>query len=207
MKIYDITAGIDKNMPVYPGDPHPSITPESRISNKESSNISLICISTHTGTHIDPPYHMIEDGGRLDTVPLENLTGPCIVCQMLHDEISAADLEDAEIPAGTERILFKTKNSDFWAENRFREDYTSLKPDAAEWLVAKGVKLVGIDYLSVEKMHSGTHPVHMRLLGAGVTVVEGLDLRDVPSGIYTLVCLPLKIIGGDGGPARAILIK
>jgi arylformamidase len=207
MKIYDITAPISEDMPIYPGDLKVRVEPVSRMSEGGSSNVSQLCIGTHAGTHVDPTFHMMADGWTIDKTPLESLVGPCFVCDMPDlDTITASDLESAAIPEGIERIVFKTKNAGMLNEADFRMDFAYLEPDAAYWLAERRIKLVGIDYLSIEKLHSRTHAVHLSLMGAGIVIVEGLNLEDVPGGIYTLVCLPLKIIGGDGSPARAILI-
>lgn len=208
MTIYDISVSISDRTPVYPGDPGIELTPVSRISAGEGANVSLLSFGTHTGTHIDPPYHFLEDGLKTDEVPLDLLIGKCLVCPL---ETAAAigidELEAAGIPDGTERILFKTRNSAFWEDPEFRKDFTYLDPAGANWLIERGIRLVGIDYLSVDRFKSGTHPSHLELLRAGVAIIEGINLAEVSRGSYTLVCLPLKIAGGDGGPARAVLIS
>jgi arylformamidase len=206
--IHDITVAISSDMPVYPGDPEVRVMPVSRISEGAGANVSALMLGSHTGTHVDPPYHFIQDGAKLDEIPLDMLVGECWVCDMGQAAcIGISELEVARIPAGTERILFKTPNSGFWSEREFRADFTYLDPEAAGHLVEQGIRLVGVDYLSVDKFRSGGHATHLRLLASGVVVVEGLDLRAVPQGMYTLVCLPLKVAGGDGGPARVILIE
>lgn len=205
--IYDISVAISENMPVYPGDPDVSITPASSMAAGESSNVSLLKLGSHTGTHVDPPRHMIQGGDTVDNMPLDVLIGECFVCSMMYtDVINAELLNNAGIPNGVRRILFKTKNSAYWTDAEFHPDYTYLAPDAAEWLVSHGVQLVGVDYLSVEQFHSGHHKAHLELLNAKAVIIEGLDLRLIQQGIYKLVCLPLRILNGDGSPARAILI-
>jgi arylformamidase len=177
------------------------------MSAGESSNVSLLTLGSHTGTHVDPPRHMIQDGDTVDNMPLDVLVGECFVCSMMNtDVINAELLEDACIPDGVKRILFKTKNSVYWSDAEFHRDYTYLAPDAAEWLVSRGIQLVGIDYLSVEQFHSGHHKAHLELLNAKTIIIEGLDLSLIQQGIYKLICLPLKILEGDGSPARTILI-
>jgi len=208
MRIHDISVPISSESIVYPGDPAVRIVPVSRISEGARANVSILRFGSHTGTHVDPPYHFVESGLTVDLLPLDVLVGECLVCPVEQSPvISVAELEAAGIPAGTERILFKTRNSELQGETAFRADYTYLDPEAAGWLVERRIKLVGTDYLSIDKFKSGTHATHLRLLESGVVVVEGLDLRAVPGGTYTLVCLPLKIAGGDGAPARAILIS
>jgi len=208
MKIYDISVPISNDMPIYQGDPGVEITPVSRISAGDSANVSLLKFGDHTGTHIDPPFHFLENGLTIDQLPLERLIGECLVCAMGDtEEIGAAELEQAKIPTGTKRILFKTRNSALWSDSAFHKDFTHLNADGADWLVERGMEVVGIDYLSVDRFKSGNHPVHCRLIGAGITIIEGVCLADVPEGIYELICLPLKIKGGDGGPSRAVLIE
>ncbi len=208
MKIYDITVPIGPNIPVYPGDAGVEITPISRISKGGSSNLSLLKLGTHTGTHIDPPIHMIEGAPTLDDIPIDALIGECFVCNF--GDLQVIDLsaiQKSGIPEGTTRLLLKTRNSAFWTEKEFRTDFTYLDPDAAKWLIELGIRLVGTDYLSIEKFRCSGHPTHITLLRAGVVIVEGLDLSDVPEGKYTLICLPLRIKAGDGSPARAILVE
>jgi arylformamidase len=199
---------ISEDLPVYPGDPTVEIEPVSRISRGDSANVSFLKFGSHTGTHVDSPSHFLEDGITVDRVPLDVLVGECCVWEIASPEaITVADLESHGLPDGCTRILFKTSNSTLWADDGFRTGFVYLDPDAASWLVDRGVRLVGVDYLSVDRFKSGTHPTHLRLLGSGVIAVEGLDLSRVSEGTYFLVCLPLKIRDGDGAPARAILIE
>lgn len=208
MRIYDVSVLIHNSMHAYPGDPPVEITPVSRIPEGAGANVSLLSMGSHTGTHVDPPYHFVNDGVTVDELPLDVLVGPCLVCDVGDAPvIGLGELEMAGIPSGVERILFKTRNSHLWAERGFRSDFTWLDPEAAGRLAEWGVRLVGIDYLSIDRFKSGAHATHRRLLEACIVVLEGLDLRGVPGGMYTLVCLPLKIAGGDGAPARAILIS
>jgi arylformamidase len=208
MKIYDISVSLSDQTPVYEGDPRIQVTPDSRLSKGDSSNVSTLTFGSHSGTHVDPPFHMLQDGITIDQVPLDCMIGECFVCDLGDvPAIGMAELEAANIPDGVERIIFKSRNSDLWKDSDFQKDFTYLAPDGADWIAKKGIRLVGIDYLSVDKFHSGTHPAHCRLMDAGIIIVEGLCLLNVPSGKYTLVCLPLKIKGGDGGPARAVLIE
>ncbi len=207
MKIHDITVPISPDMPVYSGDPAVRIDRVSRISEGAGANVSMLCFGSHTGTHIDPPYHFVESGIKIDEVPLDTLVGECLVYSVEEATVILVQhLESKPIPKGTERIIFKTRNSGLWEDKEFHTDFTYLSPEAAEWLVERGVRLIGIDYLSIDKFKSGVHATHHKLLESGVIVVEGLDLRQVDEGTYTLVCLPLKIESGDGGPARAILL-
>lgn len=207
MKYYDISIPISSETPIYEGDPGVEITPVSRISAGQGANVSLLKMGDHTATHIDPPYHFMEDGLTVDELPLDYLIGECVVRDFGDvAAIGATELESANIPAGTKRILFKTRNSTMWNNPEFQKDFTYLDPSGADWIIEQGILLAGIDYLSIDHFKSGTHPSHIKLLTAGVIIVEGLCLLDVPEGNYNLVCLPLKIKRGDGGPARAILM-
>ncbi len=205
-KIYDISMGIKNGMLTYPGDPGVEITREKTIGAGSSANISRYCMGSHTGTHIDPPFHFFPDGKAADLLPLDALVGPARVVEAPVSEIDGNFLSGAGVE-GAVRVLFKTGNSSFCEDPVFRKDFARLAPDGAEFLKRAGVKLVGIDYLSIEKFHSVDHAVHRLFLGGGIVIVEGLNLSDVAPGDYTLACLPLKIIGGDGAPARAVLIK
>lgn len=206
-RIYDISIPIAEGMPVYPGDPNVEIISASSISEGAGANVSILRFGSHTGTHVDPPHHFVDGGATVDQLPLDVLIGECLVCDMGDlSVIRAADIASASITPGTERVLFRTRNSGLWREPEFRTDYTSLDPEAAGLLVEMGVRLVGVDYLSVEGFHSAGGETHRRLLESGVIVVEGLDLHEVSGGKYTLVCLPLRVLGGDGAPARAVLL-
>lgn len=207
MPIYDITVPIRSGMPVYEGDPGIEIKAWSALSKGDSANVSFLHFGAHTGTHVDAPAHFIEGARKIDALSLEVLMGPARVIHV-PDEVAEIDpefLAKCDLDQ-VERVLFRTRNSGFWNES-FRKDFTHLSPEAAEKLVAQGVKLVGIDYLSIEKFHSGHHRTHLTLLSNNVIIVEGLNLSDVAAGDYELICLPLKIAegAGDGSPARAVL--
>ena len=208
MKVHDISLTLRPHMPVYPGEPPPTIEPLSQIARGDVANVSLLTLASHTGTHIDAPYHFLADGQTVDELPLDALVGPALVVQVqAAQEITAADLESLAIPQGTERLLFKTRSSELWRQETFQTDFVALAADAARWLVERGIRLVAIDYLSVERFGAESFEVHEILLGAGIVVVEGVDLRRVSPGSYFLACLPLKIEGGDGAPARAVLVE
>jgi arylformamidase len=208
MKIYDITVSIRAGMPVYEGDPGVKIEPWSAFAKGDSSNVSILNFGAHTGTHVDAPAHFIEGANTIDRLALETLIGPARVIRVPDDamEIDPDFLAGCDLDQ-VERVLFHTRNSKFWNGEGFRKDFTHLLPEAAEILVNRGIKLVGTDYLSIEKFHSGHHRTHLTLLSKGVVIVEGLSLSDVPAGDYELICLPLKIAGGagDGAPARVVL--
>ncbi len=209
MKIHDISVSISPTMPTYPGDPPVSIEPSSQIAKGAVANISRLSFGDHTGTHLDPPIHFVPGGKTVDQLDLNTLFGPAAVVDFTDVEkaIRAADFERVKLPAGTVRILCKTHNSDLWDRPGFQKDFVAFGWDAAQWLVDRGVKLIGIDYLSAEMFGTSEPNTHRILLGAGVIIVEGLYLKNVSPGDYTLACLPLKIKDGDGGPARAVLIE
>lgn len=208
MRIYDITIPIHPEMPVWPGDSGVSIERVSKIEAGDNANVSHISLGAHTGTHVDAPYHFIPEGITLDQVPLDRFIGEVAVVEMLDiDRIHRRDLENLNLPDETKKVLFKTRNSWIWVEGQqvFQENFVALDPDAAQYLVDLGVTLVGIDYLSIAPFRE-SRPTHQILLGAGVIILEGIDLSGVPAGFFTLYCLPLKLDGCDGAPARAILV-
>jgi arylformamidase len=206
MKIYDITVPISNDLPVYPGDPPIHIARTLSLEKGDLARVSQLSFSTHIGTHIDPPYHFMRDGIPLDQIPLDVLIGPARVIDVgAVNSIRVETIENAHLDGAT-RLLFKTRNSGFWSDSKeFRQDFVYLETDAAEMLVKRGVKLVGIDYLSIEMFNFVQPTTHWTLLGNNVVVVEGLDLSAVTPGDYELICLPLKIKDGDGGPARVVL--
>ena len=204
MKIYDITMPLSADMPTYPGDPTVKIEPVTRIARGDAANVSCISMSTHSGTHIDVSLHYNDHGVSVDHLPLTLLMGSALVADLRgHTEIDAKAL--ARLPlAGVERLLLRTDNSLLWDREGFYEEYAHLTKDGAAFLVEKKVRLVGIDYLSIERF-DGDGEVHRLLLGNGTVVLEGLNLDGIEGGEYELICLPLKIKGGDGAPVRAIL--
>lgn len=208
MRIYDISLTISPNLPSWPGDPKINLERVENIESGDNANVSRLDISVHTGTHVDAPFHFVSGGATVEQIPLKLLTGRVYLLYLPDVElITASVLEHADIPPRTRRLIFKTRNSDFWAKGvaEFQTGFVGVSPDAAQYLVDRGVKLVGVDYLSVAP-YKQSRPVHEILLKAGVVVVEGLDLSGVSQGRYTLYCLPLKIEGCDGAPARAMLV-
>lgn len=212
MRIYDISLTLGPDLPVYPGDVPFGLSPHASLAAGQGYNTSRLVLGSHGGTHIDPPYHFLAQGMRADAIPLDILLGPA----QLYDLGEAAAVGEAElkalsIPPGTTRLLFKTRNSSLWAfplgRPTFRRDFTYLTGGGARWLVSQGARLVGWDYLSLEQWGAGVAEAHLALLEAGVVIVEGLDLRQVAPGEYTLLCLPLKIKDGDGAPARVVLVE
>jgi arylformamidase len=206
MKVIDISVPNGPGQHVYPGDPEPQIAPVRRIANGDVANLSLLTMGSHTGTHVDAPYHFIPDGARLGQVSMDRMVGEALVADLRgRASIDAAALRSVPLHDG-DILLCLTDNSARWAAPSFQRDFTYLTKDAADLLVERGVRAVGIDYLSIEQFGSPDFPVHHRLLGEGVFVIEGLDLGAVTPGRYTLVCLPLKFPDLDGAPARAILL-
>jgi arylformamidase len=208
MKIYDVTVPISENTPVYEGDPNVQIEVANAIERGDAANVSRLCCGIHTATHVDAPNHFIEGARRVHELEFEKLVGKCRVIE-IDEAVLAIEAKHIKNLAGVERVLFKTRNSNFWTDfsRGFRKDFTYIAPDAARALVDLEIKLVGIDYLSVEKFGAEMFDTHITLLEKEIVIVEGLDLREVPAGDYELICLPLKIIGGagDGAPARTIL--
>lgn len=207
MKIYDVTVPISCDLATFPGDPKIEVVRTEKLADGGSANVSTISLGSHTGTHVDPPYHFIEEGLKVDQLPLEVLTGRTHVFQVTAPEINEVVLGEFDF-TDVARVLFKTRNSYFWKDGKkFRPDFVYITPKAAGLLVESGVKLVGIDYLSVEKFHSKKYKTHHILLSNGVIIIEGLDLSEVEPDDYEMICLPLKIKDGDGAPARVILRK
>lgn len=208
MNWVDISTPIVDAMPGFPGDPGVRIQRVRQIEAGDPYNLSSLVLGSHTGTHVDPPLHFIPGGPGVDRIPLERLNGACHLLEIPPSAKSIGVDDVRRVPPGTSRLLLRTGNSERWARGEsFFEDYTALRPDGAEEVVRRGIALVGIDSLSIEADPEGRFPVHHRLLGAGVIVVEGLRLATVPEGAYELRCLPLRIEGGDGGPCRAALLR
>lgn len=208
MRIYDVTVGITPAMPVWPGDPPVALKRVQAIADGANANVSRLDAGVHTGTHVDAPVHFIDGAASVESLSLKVLTGRAYVVSLPRAKVlDAPTLEAADIPPRTRRVLFKTRNSDIWTrgERAFQTNFVGVDASGAEWLVRKGVHLVGIDYLSIAPYHQ-SRETHRTLLQAGVVVVEGLDLSKVSQGRYTLYCLPMKLIGSDGAPARAILV-
>jgi arylformamidase len=210
LKILDISVPISDRLPVWPGDPQIVLEHYRTISEGNTSNDSRIACSVHSGTHVDAPAHFIENGATVDELPLDILIGAATVIELSEADIITPEiLEAQDLPLQTRRLLFKTKNSALWTDpgHRFNADFVALSSAAAGWIVKRGIDLVGTDYLSIQ-MFKDTGPLtHRILLEAGVIIVEGLDLRKIQPGNYQLVCLPIKLAGIEGAPARAVLIE
>jgi arylformamidase len=205
-RIIDISVPNGPEQHVYPGDPAPRIDAVHRIRDGAVANVSLLTMGSHTGTHVDAPHHFIDDGPRLGDVALERMVGPALVVDARgRAAVDATVLAAAPIEPG-DIVLCRTDNSARWRAPEFQRDFAYVTLDAADHLLARGVPALGFDYLSIEAFGSPDFPVHHRLLGAGVFVIEGLDLDGVEPGRYLLVCLPLKFPMLDGAPARAVLL-
>jgi arylformamidase len=207
--IYDISVPLRTGGVVYPGNPAISITAQQAISQGAGANVSRLDLGSHSGTHVDAPKHFFDDGAGVDALPLDVLMGPArlIAFDDAVKSVGEADLRPHDL-RGVTRLLMRTRNSAWLASGapEFHPDYTYLAPDGAAYLVGLGIKLVGVDYLSVEQFHSGHHRTHRTLLSAGVVIVEGLALAEPRPGDYELRCLPLRLAGLDGAPARAVLM-
>ena len=206
MAIYDVSVPLRPGMPTYAGEPGPELEFLKLIPRGDSANVSALSLGSHTGTHVDAPHHFLDGEATVERMSLEALVGPAQVVEFADaHHITAEDLTAAGIQRETKRLLLKTKNGRFWDDDEFHTDFVGLTGEAARWLVERGFALVGIDYLSIEQFHSPTHDVHKTLLGAGIVIIEGLDLRAVPPGVFTMACAPLKVVGADGAPARVFL--
>jgi arylformamidase len=207
--IYDVTVPITNTMPVWPGDPAVQLRRQSHESKDHSHSVTLtdIRISSHTGTHFDAPFHMISGGKRLHEFSLDTLVGKATVFEVpATRSIGSSELAKFNWN-GVDRVLFKTDNSSHWQDEKFYEEFVYLQPDAAEFLAERGMRLVGIDYLSIDKFESDSHPTHRILLTKNILIIEGLNLDNVPQGEYMLYALPLNLRDADGSPGRVILIN
>jgi arylformamidase len=197
----DVSVTIRPRMPIYEGDPAVAITRAKSIDRGDPANVSRLDIGAHTGTHVDAPCHFIPQGIGAGELPLDPFLGRCVVADATAaGSVDESFVDTVVLPPGIDRVLLKTRNSRLWEHDSFTRDFVRLATSGARALVARGVRLVGTDYLSL-----GNREAHVTLLERGVGVIEGLDLRAVDAGTYFLVCLPLKIAGSDGAPARALL--
>jgi arylformamidase len=213
----DVSVVMRDGMVHWPDDPGVSITLAVKlgapIAGKPGQtapcNLTRMSLSVHTGTHMDAPRHFIADGRTMESMPLDAVVGPCRVIEIKHrTQITVEELRPHR-PRRGERLLFKTRNSkQSWklAETGiFDRKFVHIPADTAQYLVERGVRTVGVDYLSVGGWETDGVECHQILLGAEVWIIEGLDLSKIKPGAYDLICLPLKILGADGAPARAIL--
>lgn len=210
MKIFDISLPLSASLPVWPGNPRVSVTKRKSFEAGDGVNDSHLSCNVHSGTHVDAPSHSLPQGSTVEDMPLEAMVGPAWVGRIPEaKEIGPADLERLKVPAGVQRLLLQTRNSRGWSEGQteFTPDFAALTPAGARWIVERGIRLVAVDYLSVQRFSDPTPATHVTLLEAGVVIVEGVNLHEVPEGSYDLVCLPLRLMGAEGAPARAILMK
>jgi arylformamidase len=206
MRIHDISVAISPGMVCWENGPRPVLERELRLEDGALSNNSRLSLDLHAGTHVDAPFHFLADGGCIDSMDLSALCGPCYVAETAAPVITAAVLEELRLPA-VPRVLFKTNNTGLYATGTFARDYVALDPSGAEWLGQRDVLLVGIDYLSIERLAGMDGTVHRSLLSRNITVLEGIDLSGVPAGHYVLFALPIKVAGAEAAPVRAVLLE
>jgi len=213
MRIHDISVPISKSLPVWLGDPQPVVRQLQTIREGDSSNVSLIQMSVHTGTHIDAPRHFLESGKTIDNIPLDKLIGQTLVIKLPDsvDSISKDILEsyhNISMLKKTKKVLFRTRNSSLWHQykNAFQKNFVGIDASGASFLAGLNLDLIGVDYLSVAPYSDSTRP-HRILLAKEIVLLEGIDLTDIPEGLFTLYCLPILIEGCEGSPARAILVE
>jgi len=204
MAIHDVSVPIRSDMPIYEGNPGVELERVSSIAKGDPANMSRLTLGVHTGTHVDAPLHFIDGAPGAEGILLDALVGPAVVVDgtgISADALGEDELAGLGIPEGAERVLLKTRNSELWSRDDFTRDFIRLDGGGARFVVARGIRTIGIDYLSI-----GDREAHRELLGAGVVPVEGLDLREIEPGEYTFLCLPLDVVGSDGAPARAVLL-
>ncbi len=209
MTIIDISTTLGPRIPVWPDDPPVVLERYQSMASGGACNASRLSCSVHSGTHVDAPAHFIDSGVTVERLALDTLIGPAVVIDCGEANVVTPRLLDKLIlPEGTTRLLFKTSNSMLWQNPNpvFDSDFVALSSEAAQWIVDHHIDLIGVDYLSVQRFSDPEPLTHEILLKAGVILVEGLCLQDVNAGRYELICLPLKIEGSDGAPARAALI-
>ena len=208
-KIHDISLPVENGMAVWPTHTPVKITQDRHLDRGDRATVSELHINAHTGTHVDAPCHFIAGAPGVDSLEMDRLIGSAQVVETATaDAVSAEVLEGLSIPEDTKRLLIKTRNSRHRDRSSidFSHDYVGITPEGARWLVDRGLFLVGIDALSVG-VYDRLVPTHEILLGAGTVVVEGLNLNGIKPGTYELICLPLRLTGLDGAPARALLIE
>jgi arylformamidase len=204
-RLIDITVPLKSGMPTFPGNPEFELQAVKRIAEGASSNVSRLVLGTHTGTHVDAPRHFFDNGITVEALALDLLIGRTRVIEIpkrggiTRDDLAAAGLREDL------RVLLKTPNSALWNNEPFRPDFTYLDESAAAYLVDQGVKVIGVDYLSVEQFKKPGAPAHRALLSRNAIIIEGLNLSDAAPGMYEMYCLPLPVSGGDGAPARVVL--
>jgi arylformamidase len=201
---HDISVPIRPDMHVYDDNPSVSIESHTSIASGADANVSRLALGVHSGTHVDGPRHFIDGAAGTESLSLDTMVGPAAVVDATgaQADLDAEALADLHLPEGAERILLKTRNSELWNRPSFSRDFIRLTGSGARYLIDHGVRLIGIDYLSI-----GDADANVELLGNDVVALEGLDLREVEPGDYELVCLPIRLEGSDGAPARAVLFS
>ena len=206
-RLIDISLPISECLPVWPDSCGVRVTREKVLEEGADSNVTRLDSDVHVGTHVEGSLHFFPNGKSVDSIPLDIFVGLVVVGHLPEaDSIGAKELEQLDLPAGTTRLLLRTKNSDRWSSSneKFHEDYVGVTIDGAEWIVENGIRLVGMDYLSVAK-YTDAVETHRILLSDEVTILEGLDLSGAPDRSYELICLPLKLVGAEAAPARVVL--
>ncbi len=207
MKLIDVSVPLDPALPTYPGNTPFTVEAIQRIAKGDHANLSSLHMSAHAGTHVDAPRHFFDTAPGTESLLLEMLLGRTRVVEITsRTGIAAEELAPLDLSEDI-RVLFKTANSRLWGDPEFHKDYVGVTESGARYLVDHGIKVVGVDYLSVEKFKTPGAPAHHILLGGGTIVIEGLNLRDADPGVYDMLCLPLRIVGSDGAPARVVLRK
>ncbi|MBI4251831.1 MAG: cyclase family protein [Candidatus Tectomicrobia bacterium] len=206
MRLIDLTIPIREGMPVWPGDPAPRLRFHKSFAAGDRNNVSESVLGLHTGTHLDAPMHFLPEAGGIETLPLDVLVGPARVIPIEHPrQVTAEELRRRGL-AGATRFLIRTRNSaERWWEKPFDPGFCHMTREAAQLLLDAGMRLLGVDCLSVDGKGAPGSPVHNLLLPAGVVLLEGLDLSQAPPGDYELIALPALFWGRDGAPARAVL--
>jgi arylformamidase len=212
MAVHDISLPIRPGLPTWPGSRGFRTSLAMSMADGDPANVTWLELDVHTGTHVEGPLHFIADGATVDAFEIERFVGPALVVAVGGASVTAEALEALDIPAGTDRLLLRTSNSDRWAalargtgDATYEPDYVALTPEGAAWVAARGIGLIGTDHLSIQRADDDgeTHRILMR---AGVAILEGLNLADVAPGRYDLVCVPLRLVGTEAAPARAVLI-
>jgi arylformamidase len=208
-EIIDISVPLKTEMPVWPGSKGFKLYRTMNLEAGDEANVSQLDTDVHIGTHVDAPCHFLQEATAVEDLSLDILMGPAYVAHLPEVKaVTAANLEALNLPPKATRLLLHTTNSQLWANNvtEFNKDFVALTADASQWLADKGIRLIGVDYLSVQRYYDSTL-THEILLEAGIIILEGLNLTNVAPGMYRLICLPIKLVGSDGAPARAVLIK
>ena len=206
-KYIDISVPVSPDLPRWPGSPAIEFQRSLDLERGDIANDTTIRLSVHTGTHVDAPLHFVKEGTSVEQMPLDILMGTAFVADVSEVEVITPDtLEALALPKGTQRLLLRTRNSQMWqtGSSEFNPDFVAITADAAQWIVDRGIRLVGIDYLSIQRFYDGPE-THLILLRSEVVIIEGLNLSEVSGGEYELICLPVKLAGVEGAPARAIL--